>query len=163
VRDTLERQSSGARGSGVSVQVNLVTGSAARATIRDSVLCGNRTAALHAHGAEARVEGGVLRATRRGTDDLFGDGVAVVGGKGLPATRVDVWGAVLELNGRAGASFHEAGGSVRASLVRGNQLSVALERGADPTIEDNRFEGNARDDVAVGLGLDPVPPVEPLK
>ena len=40
---------------------------------------------------------------------------------------------------------------------------MALEEGADPMIcENNLYEDNERNDVSVGQGLEPAPPVESL-
>lgn len=125
---------------------------------------------LSVFGSTATVDSVVVRGIVKNALGEYGDGVEVVAPRSLdpafeatgPAS-ADLSAIVVENSDRAGILFYDAGGSLGGSVVRGNSFAVALERGAEPAIgEDNAFEGNTRNDVARGLDLEPVPPLESL-
>lgn len=153
VRDTAPTPD-GIWGRGVSIQ------SGADLTLRRSVLGGNAEVALYVNAAAITVEDVVARDTAANGAGNFGDGVLVYDEEG-GTTRADLAGLAVEDNVRAGVMFWGAGGSLARSVMRRNVFAVALEGGADPEIsDDNVYLDNGRNDVAVGLGLEPAPPVQ---
>lgn len=162
VRGTEPSDATGVAGYGVVLYPDGVTGDSPDAVVRRCAIDDNRELALLVSGVRATVEDVAVRRTLARAGGVYGDGV-VVEPRGPSPGNVDLVRMLVEDSAHAGIFFYDAGGSLANSVARRNVFAVALEQGADPAIAgDNEYLDNERNDIAVGLGLEPAPPVEPL-
>ena len=153
VRDTRERISDKAAGTGIQVSVDPYQKRGSEATLRDCLVAGNRNAGIVMSGSKTTVERSVVRDTHKEWIGLYGDGLVV-----SDKSTLEVMDTVVDHSARAGLLFENSGGSVKRCLVRRNTFAIDLEKGANPTIgKYNRLVENQINDVTSGRGLRSAP------
>jgi len=119
VRGTLS-DDSGLFGVGVVIQDDPLATSPTVATLRASVIDDNREVGLHLRGAEATIEGSVVRATRSDEPGLFGRGVSIEPLAGVGPSTATIHSSTFEHNQEFGIVCIGSSVSVDGTLVRDN-------------------------------------------
>jgi hypothetical protein len=145
VRDTRERVVDEQGGLGIYIED-------ATAEVHRAIVGECRLVGVDIIGSTADLNHVVVRDTAvAAVDGRYGDGVLAREQASASLTRV-----VVEASARVGVFFHAAGGLLDESLIRGNQLAVLLEDGADPMIgKGTVLQDNLDDRVVTGGGLEP--------
>ena len=139
VRDTVE-QAGPLFGAGVQIQLDLDTGVRGTATIRSSVIERSPWIGVFVGGADATIEGSVVR-------DTFAAGPEASGGRGIDVERDPVTGergvlvlsgSVVERNRHNGVFIGGADGTIDATVVRDTQPEMAIGKsGRGVSAEDD--------------------------
>jgi hypothetical protein len=117
VRGTLSNES-GLYGVGMAIQHDPVAVVPTVVTLRASVIDGNREVGLHVRGAEATVEGSVVRGTRSNEFGLFGRGASIEPHPGAGPSTATIFNSIFEHNQEFGILCIGSSLTVDGALLR---------------------------------------------
>jgi hypothetical protein len=131
--------------------------SRASLVLKDSALVDNRRAALLLWSSTAKVQRCSIQDTL--ALGIYGDGISAATTEENSAGPVELslQDSLVQSSARAGLLLSGGGGSVRRSVFAGGVFPIALEDGAAPELEDNLFEDNTENSVALDQQLEPPP------
>jgi hypothetical protein len=131
VRGTQPQASDQKEGRGIEIDDDPQTGARSTATVRTSVVDGNREVGIYVQGADATLEACVVRGTQpRAGDQKGGEGIAVVDDPASHArANATVSGCAVEGDGYAGILVQGSDAAIAATLVRDTQPQAGDQTG----------------------------------